>query len=242
MIDEKFLRDLAVKSATEFTNIAREYFQHRFLSAFYSQKDSRHFLFKGGTALRIVLGSPRYSEDLDFSGVKNSIQYETVLEETFVELSRQQFNIDLEESKPTSGGHISIIHTNIYGTKIKIQNQISFRPKSLKSELVIINSDFVPAYPITLLDRKLLVSEKIHALIDRQKPRDFFDLYFILRSDQLRPLVNIDNAKRKNILKIIDDQSAKPLSRELHPFLPKNFWGAIADLPSAIERELGQFQ
>ena len=96
MVDEKFLRYLAAKSTTDFTNVAREYLQHLFLSVFYSLKDSRHFLFKGGTALRIALGSPRFSQDLDFSGVRNSVKYESLLETTLLELSKQQLDVDLE--------------------------------------------------------------------------------------------------------------------------------------------------
>lgn len=38
-----------------------------FFFIFYEQKESRHILFKGGTALRIVFQSPYISEDLDFS-------------------------------------------------------------------------------------------------------------------------------------------------------------------------------
>ena len=242
MIDEKFLRYLAAKSTTGFTNVAREYLQHLFLSVFYSLKDSRHFLFKGGTALRIALGSPRFSQDLDFSGVRNSVKYESLLETTLLELSKQQLDVDLVESKPTSGGHISIITANIPGAeKIEIQNQISFRPKQLKSELVMIDSNLIPAYPITLLDRKLLVSEKLDALLDRGKSRDFFDLYFILRNNELRQLINLTSDKRKAVLDLIKHRPAKTLSRELRPFLPKDFRGIIAELPAAISRELSRF-
>ena len=39
-----------------------------FLSYLYQEPGSEKLLFKGGTALRIVFKSPRFSEDLDFSG------------------------------------------------------------------------------------------------------------------------------------------------------------------------------
>ena len=56
-----------------FPNIVREYFQHIFLSELYKLPNAQKLLFKGGTALRIVYGSPRFSEDLDFSlfGISN---------------------------------------------------------------------------------------------------------------------------------------------------------------------------
>jgi len=55
-----------------FPNIVREYFQHVFLGELYKLSNAEKLLFKGGTALRIVYGSPRFSEDLDFTRVINS--------------------------------------------------------------------------------------------------------------------------------------------------------------------------
>jgi len=50
-----------------FPNIVREYFQHVFLEQLYRLDEAERMLFKGGTALRVIYGSPRFSEDLDFS-------------------------------------------------------------------------------------------------------------------------------------------------------------------------------
>ena len=67
MLEENRIDELAVKYQTTKINIYREYIQHVFLSLLYQQKESREILFKGGTALKLVYQSPRYSEDLDFS-------------------------------------------------------------------------------------------------------------------------------------------------------------------------------
>src|SRR3989338_8739659 len=50
-----------------FPNVVREYFQHVFLAKLYTLPGADKLQFKGGTALRIIYGSPRFSEDLDFS-------------------------------------------------------------------------------------------------------------------------------------------------------------------------------
>ena len=68
MINSATIRKLAIAQQTTELNIAREFAQHLFLSGFYQNVGSEHVLFKGGTALRLVYGSPRFSEDLDFSG------------------------------------------------------------------------------------------------------------------------------------------------------------------------------
>ncbi len=125
-------------------------------------------------------------------------------------------------------------------------NELTIASGSFLERLMIVNISLVlfnliPAYPITLLDRKLLVSEKLDALLDRGKSRDFFDLYFILRNNELRPLINFTSDKRKAVLDLIKHRPAKTLSRELRLLLPKDFRGIIADLPAAIGRELSRF-
>lgn len=68
MISNEALEKLATQYQTGvFPNIVREYFQHVFLSELYKLPETEKILFKGGTALRIINGSPRFSEDLDFS-------------------------------------------------------------------------------------------------------------------------------------------------------------------------------
>ncbi len=74
MIDAKQVRELADRYQTTADNVIREYFQHLFLAYLYRQKDADHLLFKGGTALRIVWQSPRFSEDLDFTGTNTNIR------------------------------------------------------------------------------------------------------------------------------------------------------------------------
>jgi predicted nucleotidyltransferase component of viral defense system len=43
-----------------------EYYQHELLDSLFKQKGSEHFSFHGGTAIRIIYGGRRFSEDLDF--------------------------------------------------------------------------------------------------------------------------------------------------------------------------------
>jgi len=239
MIDKKFLQNYATKKQTSFANALREYTQHLFLRSFYTKAASEFFLFKGGTALKFVFGSPRFSEDLDFTGIKNSGKFEQVLEAALLELTTEGIQVDLIESKPTSGGHLAIIRVNIFQNKFEVHNQISFRPgHKIRPESVLISSDLVPSYSAYLLDRKKLIEEKVMALATRAKPRDFFDLYFILRRDDLRNLVQLSDLQRKKIRQILEKQDAKEIAVELKRFLPKSFWALAKELPSALKREL----
>src|SRR4030042_4358112 len=45
--------------------IVREYLQYKILQAIFESKQASHLSFLGGTALRIVHGNSRFSEDID---------------------------------------------------------------------------------------------------------------------------------------------------------------------------------
>ena len=103
---------------------------------------------------------------------------------------------------------------------------------------MIVASKIVPSYFVNALDRKIIVAEKVNALLSRQKPRDFFDLYFILRKEELRPFLSLKLEQRKKIISILESLDKSTLAKELKSFLPNSFWQIIKDLPFALKREL----
>ena len=241
MIGKDILEKYATKNQTSFLNVAREYFQHFFLAIFYKQKGCENFLLKGGTVLKLVFGSPRLSEDLDFSGIKNGVVYESILIEVLNDLAKEGFQVELKESKPTSGGFLAILKVNLYGAEFEFFQEVSFRPeKSLPKELALVSSEIIPSYRVYLLDKEMLVTEKLNALLTRQKPRDFFDLYYIFINQQLRQFLKLNSENRKQILDFLGKQDKKKINQELKNLLPKSFWPLIKDLPGALERELGK--
>ena len=57
-------------------NILKEYLQYKILNIIYNSKYSSKLNFLGGTALRIIYGNTRFSEDLDFDNLGlNKIQW-----------------------------------------------------------------------------------------------------------------------------------------------------------------------
>ena len=239
MINKIQLEKYAIKQETSYKNILREYTQNLFLRSFYTKEGSQNYLFKGGTAYRIAYGSPRFSEDLDFTGVHNGTTYEKVLKEVLYDLSSEGINLDLKEAKNTSGGYLANITVNIFGEDIEIKNQISFKDREKKkADVLLISSDLVPAYTMLLLDKKTMVGEKVNALIERAKPRDFFDLHFIHVSEKLRKELHISVEQRNKIIEKVRKQGKKRLERELKMFLPKSCWRMIDDLPSVLIKDI----
>lgn len=59
MITKETIDKLAKQyQMSAFPGVVREYFQHVFLEQLYKLPEAERLLFKGGTALRIIYGSP----------------------------------------------------------------------------------------------------------------------------------------------------------------------------------------
>ena len=235
MISGEEIQKLTVKFQTLELNVRREYYQHLFLSYFYQQKTTSSVFFKGGTALRIIYQSPRFSEDLDFSTNLRDIK---VLEQaillTLQETEREGIVVSLKEAKETSGGYLAIISFETDEEPVVIQLEISLRQGDKKGEVVTIANDFIPPYTIVSLGREQLVEEKIRALLTRQKPRDFYDLYYILRSG----LLSLDQKKLLAQVREVLRLTKINFEGELKQFLPKSHWSVIRNFGQALEREI----
>lgn len=238
MITQEQIKILANKYQTTELNCRREYFQHLFLSYFYQQPQTDAICFKGGTALRTVFQSPRFSEDLDFSTTLSGIKsIEQAILQTIEAIERENISINIKEAKQTSGGYLANIAFRALEQTTEILLQFSLREGNKQGEVVTIANDFVPPYLVISLRQEQLVDEKIQALLARKKPRDFYDLYFILRS-------NLLPSGKKRILPAISKivrQTNINFEKELKQFLPKSHWAVIKDFKRTLEREIERF-
>jgi predicted nucleotidyltransferase component of viral defense system len=240
MITQETIKMMSVKEQTSALNIAREYCQHLFLENLYKDPRSAHLLFKGGTALRIIYHSPRFSEDLDFTGTELSFsKTEDLLSQTVLPaLERTGIPLEIKESKRTSGGYLGIFTCHLYEYAFDIQVEISLRNKGTNaSEPVLINSDFIPPYSLIQLQEELLIREKTSALLGRGKPRDFYDIYFLLRGHFAFPK---DKALLQQILQKIEETRID-FKSELKVFLPQSHQALIKDLKNNLLRELKRY-
>lgn len=240
MIDLNFLRQFAKSNQTTELNVAREYCQHLFLSAFYRQKGTQRVLFKGGTALRLVYGSPRFSQDLDFSGfgVKPR-DVEAPVVDAAAEIEQMGITINLQESKRTSGGYLAVLECTFFSYHIQIQVEVSLRKtNNLRGNGVLVASDLAPSYTVVLLPQQQLVDEKLTAALTRGKPRDFFDVYFMLRKGLIAP------SQRHRLSQVRErlERSHENLRTELADFLPESYRGVLRDLKPNLLRELSQYR
>jgi len=125
----------------------------------------------------------------------------------------------------------------VSGYRPRIILEVSLRRKNaVKGEPALIAGDFLPPYTITMLPQKMLVEEKLAAVLSRSKPRDYFDLYFLLR----KGLVAVEQKKILGRIKRRLEQERLSLEKELRDFLPKNQQKLIRDLQAILLREISR--
>lgn len=90
-----------------------EYYQHELLDSLFKQRGSEHFSFHGGTAIRIVYGGRRFSEDLDFD-TDNIDVFDSLLLGVISDMKTKGFDLEFR-----------LIHKGAYHCHIKF-------PKVLK--------------------------------------------------------------------------------------------------------------
>ena len=235
MISESQIREFAVAWQTTELNIAREYVQHILLSSLYSLPDVK-LAFKGGTALKMLKGSPRFSEDLDFTGWGKSFHIKGTLEQTVRESQKAGLIIKTNESNPTAGGWFARTATRIHDWPVSVEWNISLRHRGMpKTETIMIVSEICPSYTIRSLMEEELVREKIQAALTRKKARDFFDIYFIIRGRlSIREII----PHKEALIKEAGHLNNAQISRELKQILPRSYSQVSKHLPEVLLREL----
>ena len=239
MIEKRQVQKLAGNWQTTADNVTREYFQQLFLSRLYQEHGSDGLLFKGGTALRIIWQSPRFSEDLDFTGNITIKGIEALIEGALAKIEMEGIQTEIAESKSTSGGYLAIFQFETSEYKSRIQVEVSLRSgKKGIGTAALIQSDLVVPYTLIHLKQEILVAEKIQACLTRAKARDFYDLYFILRSRMAFKEAFIqDKQLKEKILKVV--KSGKlDFRRELKAFLPVNQHMIIKGFPETLMTEI----
>lgn len=241
MISPEEVEQLSIRHQVTPLTVAREYIQHCFLSEFYKLRNSDRLLFKGGTALRFIYQSPRYSEDLDFTGINNITYFEieNLLIETLKNLVAWGFAIEINKAKKTTGGYLAKLNFSFSKFKLQMKIEISFRIRKQKSKGTTsrVKNEYIPHYDVYHLPLEEIVDGKITALLTRAKARDWYDLYFFLRAGMLE-------IKHKKILPALLEKLKKSktdFKKELKNFLPRSHQMILKDFKSNLIKEIKRF-
>lgn len=185
MITLALLKPFAKQFNTNDSTVFREYLQFLFLNQIYKNSKTKQIIFKGGTAIHLIFKAPRFSEDLDFTVVMPEIEFLDILAKTFSELVKEG-QISFKERETLTGKRFLLSATLPDSTlKSFINLDFSFREQVFEIE----NSHLKPEYPILFrseishMSKNEIISEKIRAIMHRQKGRDIYDLWYLLANN-----------------------------------------------------------
>ncbi|MFN4942348.1 MAG: nucleotidyl transferase AbiEii/AbiGii toxin family protein [Akkermansiaceae bacterium] len=212
------------KTPTDYQNAAREVVQEIALLGLWRGGFFDHAAFYGGTALRIFHGIRRFSEDLDFTLLREGdpARLEAFLPAVAMELESWGFTFDAETK---SIGHA----TGIESAFLKGSTQLNLLhigappdlarrlPKNqtlrIKLELDLqppphatpeVRTQLLPSpYQVTLYDLGSLFAGKLHALLcrgwkQRVKGRDFYDFVWYVGRKIQPNLLHLDARMRQS--------------------------------------------
>ena len=192
-----------------------EIIQHFVLQNLFRQNAFKYLTFTGGTALRLLYHTGRYSEDLDFSLTGKSNKK---LEKLFTDLQKDfgKLNLDFElfqkERKSIYQADLrfpKILQkfnlSPLKDQKLTIKIEIDkIPPKGGNEELMLVASPI--SYKVLLFDLPSLFATKLCAIFFRKytKGRDYYDLMWFL-GKKIKPNFLLLN----NAIKQIKPQSEK---------------------------------
>jgi len=201
----------AAPSTAQAQNVVREYLQARILGCLQRSGAMIPLAFHGGTALRLLFASPRYSEDLDFALERDDAQYDlrAYLQAVERQLAPEGYNLDITISDQRVVHSAFIRFTGLlYELGLSPHQEQVF---SVKIEVdttppagAVLETSLIRRHVTLHLqhhDRASLLSGKLHAILQRPytKGRDIYDLLWFL-SDPTWPAPNLkllNNALRQ---------------------------------------------
>jgi predicted nucleotidyltransferase component of viral defense system len=216
--------------------LLREYLQHKILALLFTSDFASKFAFLGGTCLRIVHQTNRFSEDLDFDNFDLSPQnFEQVASIIQEDLEREGFQIEIEQVyKGAFHCYIKfpyLLHeaglSGHRGAKILIQLDTEPQNFAFEPQTFLINKfDVFASIRTTPID--ILLAQKITAFLKRKQPkgRDIYDITFLCPLTKpnyayLEQRLNINSPNElKELLKNrIQELDLNQQAKDVSPFL-----------------------
>src|SRR3990167_4993584 len=180
-MNEELAYRLAKESRIDITQIVREEWEIKILKEIFESPLGNSIYFKGGTALRLVYNSPRYSDDLDFTLVKriSKKSWEDMLK-NIIKKFPEVIISDQKDKFYTYFGELKIKEDYLplsFSIKIEISKRIK---NKYKYSLKLLTSKTTNIQILAQVeDLEEIRKEKKLAINSRNLPRDLFDLWFI---------------------------------------------------------------
>jgi len=216
--------------------ILREYLQYKILQAIFDSKHASKLAFLGGTALRIVYGNTRFSEEIDLDNFGLSWEkFEEVIDKVNRFLSLEGFEVEVKNVKKGTY-HCDLRFPKLLydeglsplpGEKLLIQVDTTAQGYKYQPEVILLNKfDVFAEIRVTPLDT--LLSQKIYTAVNRKRPkgRDFYDITFLASRTKpdygfLKQKMDVDTEDKlkEEISSRIADYDFTAIADDVAPFL-----------------------
>lgn len=217
-------------------NILREYIQYKILDIIFNDDISKKLSFIGGTCLRIIYGTSRFSEDLDFDNFGLSLDEFTYLsKEVKRMLELEGYGVEIKiVSKKAFRCYIKIPGllfeeelSDFINEKITIQLDSESQGYSYQSDRILINK-FDVFTQILVAPKNILLSQKLWAILNRNviKGRDIYDATFLFSLSEpdfdylnFKAKIKDKNQLKEAILKRLKNENLDKIAKDVEPFL-----------------------
>lgn len=167
-------------------NMLREYLQCKVLEIVFRHKISDKLVFIGGTAIRLIYDSQRFSEDIDFDNKGLTLDEWVELGANIkTGLEREGFHLDIAKTRMND----TVFHHNLRFLDLLYQHELSPHKNSVlliktdsqdqeieyQHEVVKLNKFDIDCR-IKVMPRDVALSQKFRAFFDREMGRDLFDI------------------------------------------------------------------
>ncbi len=199
MIDEKTLSEQSSRFV-DLRQLEKDYLLNLLLYEIYKEFNDE-LIFKGGTSLKYFYNLNRFSEDLDFSFNNNDYSNKKIMDKVDRALNHvnRQYNILKREHR----GHK--VENNVVGInyEVKIKGPLYNKHKQMQNididistrndvikppdiKYLIPSYMDIPAFTIPVMNINEIIAEKVDSIVERDKMRDIYDLYFLLHLKNIR--------------------------------------------------------
>lgn len=221
-MDKDFALKLAADIGIDVQQVIREEVELIFLKGLFESSISDKLIFKGGTALRLLYESPRFSEDLDFSLIDKIEHGEFKRIITNIVKSDYRFSIrDLASKYYTHLAEIRIKEPwqdMAFAVKIEVSKKIAKNEDTDYINILAKSMTTNISVMVKTFALEQILKDKLRVIKERKMPRDIFDIWFVCQKIN-KPFIIKDLGYPKGKLR-----------QELRKFLPKKFYPVVEEL------------
>jgi len=240
MVTKAELVAVSKKEKIPLGTVEKDFILTFILKKIYESGFSDILVFKGGTALHKLYLHKRFSVDLDFTALKriNENDLRSVIEDREIKSKIKDIN-DIGNSTRITLGYVSVL---------EFANRI-FLDLSKREQPVLplvrkkIHSPFFEDFEVLTFQLEELLAEKLRAIMQRKKPRDYLDLFYLLEYGRVdfKKAIKIAEVKLSSFREDLDKEKIFERAEFVQSLWERDLREILTSIPD-FDRVLGRIK